>query len=328
MVVPVRNEENSICELLDGLLSQTRAPDEIVITDGGSTDSTASIIEGYIERAAPIRLIRTGGALPGRGRNLATAQATCEWIAFTDAGIRPAKDWLEALARRAESDDGVEVVYGLYEPVTDSLFKECAAIAYVPPPVEVDGAPMRPRFIASALMRRDVWRAVGGFPEHLRSAEDLLFMDKVEEANFRTAYEPRALVKWDVQPTLWRTFKRFVTYSRNNIRAGLWSRWQSAIFRRYAVILLSALPALVLGRWWLYTTLALWLLLLVIRACVALWRNQRSYPASAGRNILRLPVIVSLLAVLDAATIVGSLDWFLRNKLHLMNEAEDASLGA
>ena len=46
---------------------------------------------------------------------------------------------------------------------------------------------MRPRFIASALMRRRVWETVGGFPEHLRSAEDLLFMNQVDEANFRIA---------------------------------------------------------------------------------------------------------------------------------------------
>ena len=71
VVVPVRNEENSIRELLDGLLSQTRAPDEVVITDGGSTDSTALIIESYIERGAPVRLIRTSAALPGRGAQTA-----------------------------------------------------------------------------------------------------------------------------------------------------------------------------------------------------------------------------------------------------------------
>jgi glycosyltransferase involved in cell wall biosynthesis len=39
VVVPVRNEELSIRALLDGLLNQTLAPKEIIITDGGSTDT-------------------------------------------------------------------------------------------------------------------------------------------------------------------------------------------------------------------------------------------------------------------------------------------------
>jgi glycosyltransferase involved in cell wall biosynthesis len=79
VIVPVRNEENSIARLLDALLSQSLPPDEIVITDGGSTDSTTAIIQDYVNRGAPVRLIRTTHALPGRGRNLAAARAVNQW---------------------------------------------------------------------------------------------------------------------------------------------------------------------------------------------------------------------------------------------------------
>src|SRR2546430_2987351 len=224
VVIPVRNEERSIGTLLEALLSQTQPPDEIVLTDGGSTDSTAIIIQDYINRGAPVKLIRTTKALPGRGRNLAAARASNEWLAFTDAGIRPAPDWLEALAARAQADPTADVVYGSYEPKVDTFFKECAAISYVSPPSEIEGSSMRSQFIASALMRRVAWERVGGFPEHLRSAEDLLFMQRVEQADFRIAFAPRAVVQWDLQPNLWRTFRRFSVYSRNNIRAGLWKQ--------------------------------------------------------------------------------------------------------
>ena len=105
VIVPVRDEEHSIRELLDSLLQQTRPPDEIVITDGGSVDATPQIIEEYIQQGAPIRLIRTDGSLPGRARNLSAAQASFNWLGFTDAGIRVAKDWLETLVARAEEDD-------------------------------------------------------------------------------------------------------------------------------------------------------------------------------------------------------------------------------
>ena len=102
VIVPVRDEEDSIRELLDSLLQQTRPPDEIVITDGGSADATPQIIEEYIRKGAPVRLIRAGAALPGRGRNLGAAQASFEWLGFTDAGIRLASNWLETLAAKAE----------------------------------------------------------------------------------------------------------------------------------------------------------------------------------------------------------------------------------
>ena len=65
-IVSVRDEAQSISALLDGLLAQSRPPDEIVIADGGSIDETAAIIDEYISRDAPIQLIRAGPALPGR----------------------------------------------------------------------------------------------------------------------------------------------------------------------------------------------------------------------------------------------------------------------
>jgi len=316
VIVPVRNEEGSIGALLESLLNQTLPPAEITITDGGSTDATTAIIQQYIDRGAPVRLIRTTRALPGRGRNLAVSHSSSEWLAFTDAGIEPQKDWLALLAEQAR-DDMIDVVYGSYEPRTNTFFKECAAVAYISPPAEIDGVSMRPRFIASALMRRRVWETVGGFPEHLRSAEDLLFMNQVDAARFRIAYAPRAIVRWDLQPNFWRTFRRFAVYSRNNIRAGLWRDWQAAIFSRYLIILLLTLPAFALGRWWLIIPLALWLLLIMARAGVAIWRNRGCYPASPLRNLLRLTLILPLVAVLDLGAIAGSVQWFFTDKLRL-----------
>lgn len=320
VIIPVRNEEQSIRQLLDSLKNQTLTPTEIIITDGGSTDRTPEIIEEYDIGLLPIRLIRAVRAFPGRGRNLAATKASCEWVAFTDGGVFPERNWLEALSRRVANDAGVDVVYGSYEPVTDSFFKECAAIAYVPPRVDIEGALMRPRFIASALMRRKVWEAVGGFPEHLRSAEDLLFMNKVERAGFCIAYAPEAVVHWSVQPTLWRTFKRFLTYSRNNIRAGLWKHWQAAIFKRYAVLLLLACSAFVIGRWWFLITAGLSILMFMLRASGAIWRNRLCYPASPSRNLLRMLVLIPLIAVLDVAAIAGSIQWLLKDKLHMKSK--------
>ena len=311
VIVPVRDEENSIRELLDSLLAQTRPPDEIVITDGGSVDATPQIIEEYIRKGAPVRLIRAGAALPGRGRNLGAAQASFEWLGFTDAGIRLDNDWLERLVAKAEADDAVDVVYGSWQPVTDTFFKQCAAIAYVPPPTLRDGVMIRPRFIASTLLRREAWRAVSGFPEDLRSAEDLVFMDRVENAGYRFVHEPRAQVHWDLRPTLGATFKRFLVYSRNNIRAGLFRQWQATILIRYGVLAALVVAALIVEPSWVWFPIAAWLLMLLARAVVSIRRNRFCYPASFLQNAMRAALVMSLLAVLDAAAIIGSIQWLL-----------------
>lgn len=321
VIVPVRDEEQSIRELLDSLLQQTRPPDEIVITDGGSVDATPQIIEEYIRKGAPVRLIRAGAALPGRGRNLGAAQASCEWLGFTDAGIRLAKDWLETLVARAEADDSIDVVYGSWQPVTDTFFKQCAAIAYVPPPSLHDGVLVRPRSIASTLLRREAWRAVNGFPEHLRSAEDLVFMDRVENAGYRSVFEPRAQVHWDLRPTLAATFKRFLVYSRNNIRAGLFRQWQSTILVRYGVLAVLFVAALIVEPSWVWFPIAAWLFMLAARAVVSIRRNRLCYPASFLQNVLRAAMVMCVLAVLDAAAIAGSIQWLLLDSFRWSRKA-------
>ena len=314
VIIPARNEEQSIAPLLDSLIRQTVKPSEIVITDAGSTDRTAAIIEGYVQTSVPINFIRAGAALPGRARNLAAAQAVNDWLAFIDAGVQPEPDWLEQLALPAQTDKDVDVVYGTFEPVVDTLFKQCVAIATVSPPQEVAGKLVRPRSIVSALMKRSVWQQVGGFPEDLRSAEDLLFMNKIEQADFRVANAPGALVHWQLQASPWGAFKRFVTYARNNMRAGLWRQWQAAIFKRYALLLASAAPVFWFGARWLWVTLVLWLLLLAVRAGVAIWRNRVCYPGGLFKNVVRMLVLIPLIAMLDAATFTGTLQWAVTAK--------------
>ena len=311
VIVPVRDEEDSIHELLDSLVAQTRPPDEIVITDGGSVDATPQIIEDYKQRGLPVHLIRAGAALPGRGRNLAAERESFEWLAFTDGGIRLAKTWLEHLVEKAEQDQSTDIVYGSVEPVTDTFFTECAAIAYVPPPRPQEDVVARPRFIASSLLRRAAWAKVNGFPENLRSAEDLIFMDRLEKAGYRSVFEPRALVYWRLRSTLKTTFKRFLVYSLNNMRAGLFNQWQARILLRYAVLLVVFVGALIIEPRWFWLPFALWVLMLIARAIVSIWRNRNCYPSSFSRNVRRASMVIAILAVLDAAAIIGWVQWLV-----------------
>lgn len=318
VVVPVRNEAHSIRLLLQGLLEQTLAPAEIVIVDGGSIDATQHIVEEYAQQHSHLHLIRETNALPGKGRNVGASAATNDWLAFIDAGVSPANDWLAQLAEAVRINPQIDVVYGSWEPVTDTFFKECAAIAYGNVPTEaVDDTFIQSRAVFSSLMRRSVWQAVKGFSEELRSAEDLLFMKCIDEAGFKVSYAPAALVRWSMQPTLWRTFRRFVTYSRHNMLAGLWRQWQASLLARYGLLILGAAVLFGLTSWWPIFTLGLFLLMLIARAIVALWRNRHRYPTGLVRNTARLLVLVPLLATIDAATILGVAAWLVKDKAGL-----------
>jgi cellulose synthase/poly-beta-1,6-N-acetylglucosamine synthase-like glycosyltransferase len=315
IIIPAKDEEASIRALLERLLLQTRRAEEIIVTDGGSRDRTTEIVEEFAQRGEAVRLIRAGAALPGRGRNLAAGRASSEWLAFVDAGTLPADDWLELLASEVERDPSVEVVFGAWEPRVESFFEECAAIAYAYElPVELDGVKISPPCVGSSMVRREVWQRVGGFAEDLRAGEDVLFMDKISDGQFRTAYAPRAVVAWEMPPTLLATFKRFRVYSRHNLRAGLWRRWHAAITMRYALLALVALSSIAFGARMIVVAFALCLLMLTARAAAASYRKRGVFKTTLMRGALRFVALAPIIAVIDAATLVGALHWLVADR--------------
>jgi len=80
------NGEKFLPEQLDSFLAQTRLPDEVVVCDDGSTDTTGEILENF-EKAAPfpVRIVHNEQRLTYRN-NFKKAMSLCqgELISFSD----------------------------------------------------------------------------------------------------------------------------------------------------------------------------------------------------------------------------------------------------
>ena len=74
VIVTVKNEAASITGLLESLKDQSRQPDEIIISDGGSTDETVAIVESY-KNQLPLEILALPGANISQGRNRAIDEA-------------------------------------------------------------------------------------------------------------------------------------------------------------------------------------------------------------------------------------------------------------
>ncbi|MGA9131533.1 MAG: glycosyltransferase, partial [Candidatus Sulfotelmatobacter sp.] len=297
LVIPVRDESGTIGELLATIRAQTRPPDEIIFVDGGSTDKTTAHLRAGAGEDARIRLIATEGATPGRGRNVGIAAASYNWIALTDAGIRLEPTWLEHLVAAVDCDPTVAVVFGNYEPIMDTFFESCAATAYVEPPHHTPMGLMRGPFIASCLLKRDVWRMAGGFPD-VRASEDLIFIERVQSQGAVIAWAPTAMVWWRLRPTLYETFRRFVSYSKHNVWAGRQRYWHYGIARQYvgavAILALAALQS----RWWL----AALVVAIVLRIGKTIWRHRHGRRLLWLFNPARFVLVGVILATIDLAT--------------------------
>lgn len=306
LVVPVRNEADSIECLMSSVAGQTRRPDEMVIVDGGSEDGTPEIIEEWIKRHSLSdwgRIARVDDATPGKGRNIGVANASYEWIAFTDAGIRLERSWLERLIEVAERDNQIDVVYGSYEPVTDTLFECCAALAYVAPKRIRDGRLMRGPVIPSSLIRREVWEGVGGFPD-LRAAEDLIFMEAIERKGYKIAWASQAVVWWRIPPTFGSLFRRFALYSTHNVRIGRQYDWHYGVARQYVVWIIFAILALAWSGWF-------WLGPLIgygARVAKSVWTRREGRGLLWAVNPIQFALVAAILLTVDAATFAGWLN--------------------
>jgi glycosyltransferase involved in cell wall biosynthesis len=133
LVSTVKDCAGSADAFLASLGAQTRAPDEVVIVDGGSADGTA---EAYA-RGDGISMLVEPGANISRGRNIAIAAATHDVIAVTDADCALDPRWLETIVAPIEA--GADVAMGWYEPVLETAFEHWMAAVNLPlGPDEVD----------------------------------------------------------------------------------------------------------------------------------------------------------------------------------------------
>lgn len=300
LVIAVKNESGTIEKLWDSVLAQTYKPVRVIFVDGGSSDDTLILLRRIESADERVAVVESPGARPGEGRNIGIEMADTEWIAITDAGIVLCSDWLEQLVRVADSNPESVVVYGNYEPIIGSFFEKCASLAYVAPKVVRRGVKMRGPSIASSLLKRSVWREVGGFPAS-RAAEDLFFMQKISERGFVTEWAPVATVNWQLRPDLSSTYRKFVLYSKHNVWIGMQRYWHYGVARQYLAFLLIAILAMVHSCLWLLLVLGL----LLLRAGLSIWRRTEGHRLSEMLNPLQLLVVLGVILIIDLATFTG-----------------------
>ncbi len=242
-----------------------------------------------------------GRVFPGVARNAGVAQALNEWIAFTDGGICLDERWLQELA--AVATTGVDAVFGNLEPVCDTFFRTCAAVAYVPRRGP-DGT--RGPSIASAAILRAAFAAIGGFPP-FRASEDLIFIETLRR-QFRVGHAPSALAHWELAGGWSSTYRRFAEYSWHNLEAGRGRFWHLGVARLYIGLSVAIGLAALAG-------VGLWAGLLLPafflgRAAKAAWQKRDSFPFKT-LHPGRIAGVAAVLAVIDAATLEGLARWAL-----------------
>ncbi len=238
LICTLKNEVSNIRDFLDSINSQSRAPDELIIADGGSTDGTVDVIKSYstINTTYPIKVIICEGANIAQGRNIAIENASFDIIACTDLGCVLDKDWLKNIVRPFEEKPEADVVSGWYEPDARTKFERITADVICPKLNAV--IKNQSKFLPSSrsvAYKKSCWKAVGGYPTWLYTAEDTLYDINLKKAGYRFVFAPTAIVYWRMRSNLKSIFKQYFLYAKGDAQAGTNTE--------YYVILISGLIA-------------------------------------------------------------------------------------
>lgn len=243
LVCTVKNERETIRDLLDSIVRQTIKPDETIVVDGGSTDRTVDVIRSYRGKIKNLRVIVSKGANISKGRNIAIAQARGDVILATDGGCILDKDWTENLGKHYPAYD---VVSGTYEPIATNNFEYFqGAISAAPRERQNTVSRMSSR---SFSFKKAAWKRVGGYPEGTYTGEDTLFNIKLRDAGFKIYNEKDAVARWRMRRS-WEAFARqYYVYGRGDRTSGNLFRMKANllfIVGFYAYTLLAVLALLI-----------------------------------------------------------------------------------
>ena len=207
VVVPMYNAERTIAATLASICAQTHRLLDIMVTDDGSTDGSAAIVEGWCRRDARVRLVRQSNAGVAAARNAGAAATSAQFLAFVDADDIWAPTKIEyQLAALREGGASAGLAYCWFA----SIDQRDRVVSFGPQPL-IEGQVVRDLCNAnwigngsSLLLRREAFERVGGYEPSLRArraqgAEDLLMCLRVAEvAEFRVV--PRYLVGYRMEP--------------------------------------------------------------------------------------------------------------------------------
>ena len=188
IVVRAYNEEEHFEKLLLGLHAQRRKPDEIVLVDSGSTDSTVEIGRRYGCRVIPIDQHEFTF---GRALNRGCGAAVGDVCVFVSAHVYPLyDDWLEKLIAPFE-DERVVLTYGRQRGGDVNKFSEGQIFARWFPPHSV--FPQKNYFCnnANAAIRRSTWESLP-YDETLTGLEDLAWAKAAQARGGLIAYTAEA----------------------------------------------------------------------------------------------------------------------------------------
>jgi glycosyltransferase involved in cell wall biosynthesis len=227
-IVPARNEEASIAACITSLANQLEIAEILVVNDQ-STDATASVVRGLMEKIPSLRLLESGELPAGWvGKNHAlwvgVREAKSFWLLFSDADAEHEPDSVSRALQIAK-EQGAALVSFSPEQITEAWYEK-ALIPYIYLRLakrfsyQQVNDPNSPAAAANGqflMMRRDIYDAIGGHSGVAGEVlEDVALAMRVKAAGHRISFGSG---KGIVHVRMYRSFR------------AMWQGWKKNLYR-------------------------------------------------------------------------------------------------
>ena len=176
-IVPVYNRATTVLPTLSSIADQTLPPSRLLVVDDGSSDASAESVERWVNERRPafdVQVIRkpNGGVSSARNCGIRAA-GECQWFAFLDSDDCWPTDFLKRAAAAVISrPDAIAASADrlfVDEPEGKTRLFDLSDLAAAPAIWML----RRGAAISScSVVRADLVRELGGFPERLKTGED------------------------------------------------------------------------------------------------------------------------------------------------------------
>ena len=197
VVIPTRDRPGQLDTCLAALASQSLPRDrfEVIVVDDGSRVPVAPRLDAWRGRLN-LGHAWTPGAGPAAARNAGIALAAGCCLAFTDDDCVPDARWLEALLGGLPGQPGALVGGRTFNLLSGSPAPEASQLISDVVHDFYNASPGLPRFFTSNNLAAEAasLRALGGFDERFRTAEDRDLCDRWLASGRPIAFVPDAVV--------------------------------------------------------------------------------------------------------------------------------------
>ncbi len=201
VIIPCLNERAHIGRCLDTLLADSIPPGclDVVVVDGGSTDGTREIVEGYSRGDSRVRMLDNPRRSKPAALNIGIAATHSDVVVRIDAHASYAPDYLSRVVAGLDLHH-CDNVGGIRENLVGTTLSDRAVASAISHPFAAGDASYRTRpglqvprevdTVFCGCYRRSVFERIGVFNEALLRTQDREFNQRLRAAGGKIVLDP------------------------------------------------------------------------------------------------------------------------------------------